>query len=1270
MILKRTLIALGTAALAGYAASGFSLDTDIYLEPPSVSRNDAPNVLIILGNSSRAAGTYISTPAVYSAATTYTYEGAGTTFVSDRIYWIQGAQTTPSSATTYANQYFEKANNKCYSAGLPWYNNVTTPLTGKTATIGGAISAGGTADWSTISSTDTRTAVLECNEDDNTGNAATEANASYKYLKKNTHIYVSSSPRYTGGFTTITVYTGNYLNYLTNTTTTSATQLSVAQGVAKDIIDSNPGVNFGLMLFNSNSTTPHGGYVAKAIGSTATSIKTAIDAIAPRPYPNSIPADGWKTTDVCNPANAPVPTACDDATLTTIGRPLAETFYEAKLYLAGELPRYGYPTPSPTPAADTGAKDADGTYKTPFLYTCQQAYIILITGGNPWMSGSDDTDADTLISSLSSIGSFNAAYTYGNSSKMDELARWMYNNDLISNTDLANSQRVITYTVGFSLSSDSSTSDGQKDIDGSQLLQDTANNGHGRYYTATNSPTLTSALQAALVEIQTTNSSFAAPALSVNAFNKLFNRDEVYFALFKPSNTQFWDGNVKKFKLCADTTNATCTFGEVVDKDGTPAIDSVTQRIKDTSTSYWTTSADGGTVALGGAGSQIPAPASRKVYTYLGSYSGLSSTSPATLVRIGNTTGNTIYDTAINNPTILGIADTSGSSASTNATDTTNVTNLLNWILGTDSYDSDADSLITDTRWVHSDPLHSRPVAITYGGTSADPIIKLFYSSNDGAVRMVNDYNGQEEWAFIPSELLSSIEYTTSQDAVGDHLYGVDGTATFLITDADNDGKIEPPDDKVYMYIGMRRGGKNIYAFDVTPSATLTDRSSVTGITPKLMWVIRGGVDSSYLKLAQTWSKPAVARIRYGCSGADCDTDDNSAETVLIFGGGYDPLEDDVMPVQAAVTATSKIGNAIYIVDPLTGARLWWASDGNDSAGNTPTKTLSAMKFSIASDLALMDSNHDGEIDRIYVGDTGGQLWRIDLGSTLKSNSNGNTTGFVFADVGCTPSASTPSPTRSNCTGINDYDRRKFFYPPDVTQVNDNQYEDIAEAKYDLVAITSGDREDPVDLLTAGSTPVKNRIYAFRDYKIDSYAVASPSLPSSPLKDSNLYDATSNVLQDAANAGYTAALTSIKAGKGWYIDLKESGSAPNGAPATWPWVGEKGLAKPVIFDGVLFATTYTPANDVNATLTCSSSEGLAKIYGLNYLNATAAVDFNADGTISTSERSYNLGGGIPSETVIVIREGGVTSLVGTSGGAARPNINSQLPRFKTFWYEE
>jgi type IV pilus assembly protein PilY1 len=1282
----------------GFSGVGNAEDTDIYLAPPSVDRDDAPLVLIVFDNSSSMAGNYIVSTVPFDPNTDPPYVG---NFTPTQIYWRTSDQVEPTSPDTYPGQNFSAANNYCHSSGLPDAFGTQTPLS--SAGFFQTRAASWKPGWSAITASDL---IVDCEAD----NPADKYGSGHTKLDKSSTIdkYLTNGAAFnwTNG-RSVVMYSGNYLNWKANPTSNPETRLSVAKRAVKNIIDANPGVKFGMMLFNNNTPSPHGGYVAMRMGRLDESVtyaglsqtrrdalKMIVDDINPRPHPNSAsPPPAWTNMHVCNPAVIPVPTDCSNTDLPLIGTPLAEALWEAKLYLSGTLPKYGYANADAIPEPDAAAVDpATHNYIAPFDYTCQQAYIIYVTDGNPWTqerirADLNDYDADSDIAGLSGVGTLPGANAdYGNnlSNKMDELAQWMYLNDMDSSLD--KTQRVITYTVAFGLNSSD-----PDDAAGTLLLQGAAQHAGGTANSASDESTLTTALQNSLIEIQTTNSSFAAPSLSVNAFNKLYNRDEVYFALFKPSTTRQWDGNVKKFKLCANTNgNTPCSFGEIVDSANAPAVDPVTQRLKDTAVSYWNNIQDGGTVKLGGAGAEIPAPTSRKVYTYLGDYSGVTSTAPATLVETEAAAGNALYDAAVADPLLL---------SETTPLDAAGVTKIINWMNGQDTYDNDKDSDTTESRWSHADPLHSRPIAVTFGcevmsagkcAPDAAPIIKIFYGSNDGMLRMIDDSTGEEEWAFVPKELLKK-QHNIALDSESTHEYGLDGTATLWLQDNNNNGVIEPEattdatnpkGDKAYLYIGMRRGGKNIYALDVTPASTFASANRIGNVTPKLIWAIRGGTvaeggDGNYLKLAQTWSKPAITSIRFNCTGnCDLSTDTSEVKTVLLFGGGYDSSEDDTAPVQSRA---NKVGNAIYMADPLNGSRIFWASDGADAAGNNPDLPITHMDFSIPSDLALMDSNADGETDRIYVGDTSGQLFRIDLGPTLRLNNRGNTTGFIFADVGC--EGNTPATARPDCSTTLAQNRRKFFYPPDVAQVRDDTFEDGTQKDYDLVAFATGDREDPLDYLTAAN-PARNRIYAFRDRNIASLAGAT--VPSAPKTETNLFNATTNLLQvkdvtagsdyQKALEGYTDATGTydgIKDLDGWYIDIKEMGAtAPTGAPTTWPWVGEKALAKAVIFDGALYITTYTPASNLTALDTCSATEGSAKLYALNYLSGAAQFDYNKDGQITTADRSMNLGGGIPSELITVIREGGTSALVGTSGGAAQPEVKSDTPRFTTFWYEE
>ncbi|MEX2164109.1 MAG: hypothetical protein WD823_07690 [Sulfuricaulis sp.] len=1273
----RALLAGALVALSGVQPVN-AKDTDIYLLAPTTSTDDKPNIMIILDNSGSMNTTISSTRPPYDPAIDYctgdldTLTGvaganggkpSNCSSIGGRIYWSFNA-SPPSMSSS---QWFTDTKNECLASLDP-----ASGLAASGRFAGTKIARwhglGSTANrnWKTLSGkTDSNITFVDCQADGTTDGQTAGDNTFPRDSTSIAYTSTSSQAFNWNGFTSSaspTLFTANYMNYWHNSALlVTLTRMDVAKAAVKNLIDANISVRFGLMAFNNNNQTPHGGRVLMRIdnmdNARRTAMKNIVDSLSPDTF-----------------------------------TPLAETLWEAYRYFAGLSVTYGNPSPEQTPHQDSCAQNTsnaacdnggyydaiaaglpaynDGTYISPYKFGCQAAYIIYVTDGDP----TNDTDANgsSRITGLAGLS------VCDGSSCLDDLAGWMRNNDVYSG--LPSPQVVKTYTIGFGTGISAA---------GLALLQDTATEGGGTYFPAEDSDKLSIALQSAINEITEVDTSFSAPSLSVNAFNRLFNRDDIYFALFNPSSTQAWDGNLKKFRLCnsSDVTAFGCVFGEVIDVNNVAAIDTSIDpttgkprnKIKDTSVSYWGSTADGSDVTKGGAGAKITdnTKVPRTLHTYRGSYSGLTASSPATPVTIVATSGNSVYDVAINDPTILGLTDTSGSPSTTNAADTAEVATLIKWMRGQDAYDDDADGNTDESRvWNFADPLHSRPVAFSFGAELSagvpdpnKPVIKLIVGTNDGLVRIINNSTGVEEWAFIPNELLK-YQRDLSQNNNGDHIYGMDDSPAFLVIDIDHDGMIEPADgDRVYMFIGMRRGvvdpatnRGNIYAFDLTPAATMTLQTDT--VTPKLIWVIQGGV-GNYAQLGQTWSRPLVARIRAKCSPPSaCDdgdpaTNDSESRMALIFGGGYDINQDNNIPA-----GTDLMGNAIYIADPFTGQRLWWASSDTGAA-----LVLPKMQFSIPSEVTALDTNGDKSVDRLYVGDTGGQLWRIDLGDQIGAVSDGSS-GYMFADIGCDSTSTTQRvhdaagacPVGATIQGM-----RKFFYPPDVAQVKDGLYS--SNENYDLVAIGSGDREDPLDLLTSKPTadfPVHNRIYAFRDY--DYRSGAPTTTPTTPITEFVMYDATADNLGTLTGAALQNEIdTKVKNSKGWFIDLVEPSNVTllNGLSSTW--AGEKVLAKPIIFDGVLFVTTFFPANQNTVTSACLPNEGEARTYALKYLTGEANYDLDNDGSI---ERFAVVGGGIPSEVVIVIRDGGVTGLVGTSGGAGAVSVGGSPPRYKTFWWDE
>lgn len=291
------------------------------------------------------------------------------------------------------------------------------------------------------------------------------------------------------------------------------------------------------------------------------------------------------------------------------------------------------------------------------------------------------------------------------------------------------------------------------------------------------------------------------------------------------------------------------------------------------------------------------------------------------------------------------------------------------------------------------------------------------------------------------------------------------------------------------------------------------------------------------------------------------------------------------------------------------------------------------MQYSIPADATVFDSDGNGIDDRIYITDTGGQVWRVDLGTTLGEGVAGNTIVGRLAEIS---TAGTPA------------DQRRFFEPASVVQVNDTAF----GGKYDYVLIGSGYRSHPLD------ESVQDRFYAFRDKQInrmtdgnnDNLADGYPSgtTGNTPINETNMTDVTNQVL-DSANTSHIAAL-------GWYLNLTAD--------------GEKLLSAPIVVAGAVFFTSFQPEPTTTGDL-CTVNVGQGNVYALDILNTKAVIDWNGDGTIDPiTDRSSYVGGGIPSDVVPIFTKQGVVAIVGTEGGARSLGEIGSLPQYRTYWYDE
>ena len=504
------------------------------------------------------------------------------------------------------------------------------------------------------------------------------------------------SESYTCGGSRKTLRLGNYMNYDESGVGDARSRISVAKEVVTSLITNTENVRFGLMIFNSSE----GGHIVCECGTDKTTLINTI---------NGLSATTWT--------------------------PLAETLAEAGLYFAGKQSWFNSGT----------------THTTPMQERCQKNYIILMTDGAPTMDNNSMLTSGTYING-DTIGDYDGdgndpgSYPSYGTDYLDDVAKYLYENDCNPTLGTGTSfekQNIITYTIGFKTEQ--------------QLLEDTALNGGGDYYTANSISGLSEAFEAIMSNISEANAMFVSPVVPVSRMNRTYAGDRIYLGFFKPQQSGMWLGNLKKFGLDSN--------GNLIDANGNPATMS-DGTIKDNARSYWSSSADGPNVTSGGVGEILLDQASRNIYTYMSTQS--------SLVHADNAFS---ADNAL----------------------------IINSVLGVTS-DSQRQSLISDiyggsSLWILGDILHSEPAIVHYSPTSTI----LFAGSNDGMMHCFDDSDGSERWAFIPPNQLNRLTLLLNDD----HDYFVDGAPVVY------DGTSQK-----ILFFGERRGGDHYYALDITSVTT------------------------------------------------------------------------------------------------------------------------------------------------------------------------------------------------------------------------------------------------------------------------------------------------------------------------------------------------------------------------------------------------------------------------------------------------------------------
>lgn len=283
---------------------------------------------------------------------------------------------------------------------------------------------------------------------------------------------------------------------------------------------------------------------------------------------------------------------------------------------------------------------------------------------------------------------------------------------------------------------------------------------------------------------------------------------------------------------------------------------------------------------------------------------------------------------------------------------------------------------------------------------------------------------GSEIFAFIPRAVLPTLLQFSEASS---HHFTVDGSPAIadVFIDPAHGGTPDPGERRwrTLLVGSLREGGSAYFALDLTQPDQLEAAASGDGLVPDdggassylptcltaytssacgpvpygaALWELDDSHTDSRLvgvappadpplpmdedgngepDLGHTWSSPTLGRIRL-CSvgGTECDPtpstpgdDDDLIEMqVAVFGGGMDPDAPD--------KSQPERGDWLYMADVETGKVIYkrrlcspYVSGSCATGGAAP------------SDPAAVDTDQDGYLDRIYIGTSGGYLYRADL---------------------------------------------------------------------------------------------------------------------------------------------------------------------------------------------------------------------------------------------------------------------------------------------------
>ncbi|MDB4299615.1 PilC/PilY family type IV pilus protein [bacterium] len=733
----------------------------------------------------------------------------------------------------------------------------------------------------------------------------------------------------------------------------------------------------------------------------------------------------------------------------------------------------------------------------------------------------------------------------------------------------------------------------------SSLLDSAAQQGGGYRLEANTVGELSTAMSKIFGDIIDVSSSFAAVTLPLSANNNTQSQNKVFVGMFRPAAERKprWMGNLKQYQLALFNGQV-----ELADVDLNRAINPQTGFVQSCATSFWTEDTSDVDPNVGGDQPYFdglgldPNPVSECNADFLDGRQVLSDSPDGAFIEKGGAAQqirNQVSGSTVNRT----IYEASGSSLTSFSVEDV----IDNYFVGTNPGLKGGDFLVDDGNGnlvsnsdlgegeimpanglrptIHGDVVHSRPLTLSYD----DDSFLVLYGANDGLYRAVDPATGLEQWAFVASSHLSKIErlyrntptiaYAGLDSSLSSDIeavpkdYFFDGS-TGAHTVYNNANQLET----AYIYPTMRRGGREVYAFDMSPT-TLGEAPSAP---QSILWKLGcpsvdsdTGCTTGFTNMGQTWSTPVIKTVKgYQNNGVPAP--------VLFMGGGWDSCLDTD---NQNYSCSNPKGNSIYAIDAVSG----------DLLKEFPTEGP------VVAELAAVDLDADGHVDLLYAADASGKVYRISV-AELASESVSVPTEIACAYGG---PCSNWYIRELATTGGSDSSERRFINKPEVAELGNLVF----------VTLGSGDREKPLTANYPYTADVQNRFYAVIDQPFPRDADESGSISAN---EQNLTWPAVN-LDGGSAAGMLDAEIGLADDQiitdfaGWYLDLSDT--------------GEQIVNRAAISGGTVFFNSFQPEGGRDGL--CSNL-GTSKAYSIPLFTPEVSDDDGVD-----------FGQGIPIPPIIV-----------------------------------